>query len=483
MSTHASSNPLKPAAGWRAPRPHGDQRTDPGQRRLETEPAGAAGLPSEDVPLPLHDHRQLIFVGASHRTTPLALLEAIALAPEDVARALPELRALADLREVMVLSTCNRTEIYATTDNPATACQKLESWLLSLERDGHGLAPDHLVLRQEGDAVSHLLRLSCGVDSMMLGETQIAGQIESALKLARQAGTAEGYLTQLVSAASRTCKRARTETAISTGVVSVASAAAYLAQRIFGDLEKRTALIVGAGETGRLAAEHLRSRGVRKIIVANRTLSRAEALAKDLGGQAAILEVREPLLKEADLAVCATYSPAHLFTRESVAATMKGRGGRMLLLVDISMPRNIDPDAGAIENVFLHDMQDLRSIVDQNLSRRAKEVPAVELIVAREAEGFFRHLAGIQAGPMIRDLRERFEAVRRHELDRFLKRFGEEDRELAERLTRDLIQKLLHHPTVEIREAARHPEANSEKLLWVRRLFGLDTRVGERSKK
>ncbi len=467
MSTHVSSNPLKPTDRWDAhPRREGDAPSLPG-----------------NATLPLHDQRRLVFVGASHRTAPLALLEAIALAPGDMRVLLPELRTRTGAQEVMVISTCNRTELYATTDNPVVATRELENWLLGRERDGHGLARDHLVLRQDSDAVSHLLRLACGVDSMMLGETQIAGQIESALALARQAGTAKGYLTQLVSAASRTCKRARTETAISTGVVSVASAAAYLAQRIFGDLEKRTALIVGAGETGRLAAEHLRGRGVRKLIVANRTLSRAEALAKELGGQAAILEVRDSLLRESDLAVCATHSPAHLFTRESVAAAMKGRGGRPLLLVDVSMPRNIDPQAGVIENVFLHDMQDLRSIVDQNLSRRAKEVPVVELIVAHETEGFFRHLAGIQAGPMIRDLRDRFEAVRRHELDRFVKRFREEDRELADRLTRDLIQKLLHHPTVEIRDAARHPEANGEKLLWVRRLFGLDTRVGERSKK
>lgn len=421
------------------------------------------------------DIRNLVFVGASHRTTPLSLLESIALSPEEVAEALPVIRELAGLDEAMLLSTCNRTEVYATAKDVSGAAGALEAWLLGLSRRGHGLSPEHVVHRHERDAVDHLLQVACGVDSMMLGETQIAGQIESSLAIARNAGTAGGYLNQLIAAASRTCKRARTETAISAGVVSVASAAAYLAQRVFGDLERRTAFVVGAGETGRLVAQHLQKRQPKRIAVANRTLARAEELAKAVNAEVVPFEERHSYLKETDLVVCATHSQEPLFTRETVAKAMKSRASRMLLLIDISLPRNVDPAAGELENVFLNDMEDLRRIVDQNLDRRTKELPAVEQIVQKEAEGFFRRLAGVQAGPLIRDLRGRFEEIRERELEKTLGKFSEEDRALAERLTRDMVQKLLHYPTVEIRSAAKSPDLNSEKLLWVRRLFGLDT--------
>ncbi|RPJ43939.1 MAG: glutamyl-tRNA reductase [Candidatus Latescibacterota bacterium] len=351
--------------------------------------------------------------------------------------------------------------------------------MLDIARGEERLRSDHLFRRLERDAAAHLFRVACGADSMMLGETQIAGQIQESLELAQGAGTIGSSLVRLVAASSRACKRARSETGIGAGVVSVASATAYLAQRVFGDLNRKEVLILGAGETGALAARHFQKRRPRALRVANRTPERSRALAAELGSEAIPFEERERALRDSDIVVCATRSPAPLVTRAAVAEAMRHRAGRALLLIDVSLPRNIERSAADIENVFLHDMNDLRQIVDQNLSRRLKELPGVEQIVAKEVEAFFRKEAGIEVDPLIKDLRARFEEIRELELERSLKRFREEDREAARRLASDLMQKLLHRPTVEIREAARRSDGGAEQLLWARRLFGLDARSEE----
>ena len=425
---------------------------------------------------------QLILVGASHKTTPLSILESIALTPDEVCRRLPEIRERAALGEAMLLSTCNRTEVYGTAVDPAAAAVKLEEWLLEIaEREGR-LRPDHIVHRWEREVVDHLFHVTCGVDSMMLGETQIMGQIETSLEIAMKAETAGAGLIRLVSAASRVCKRARSETAISAGVVSVASATTYLARRIFGDLSRRTVMIVGTGETGTLAAKHFRNRPLRRLIVTNRTGSRAEELAREVDGEAVPFEERDRYLGESDVAICATHSKELLFTKEGIGNALAGRASRMLLLIDISLPRNIDPAADGVENVFLHDMNDLKQIVDQNLERRSGEIPLVRQIVQKEVDAFFRGRASLGAGPLIRDLRGKFEAIREKELDRSLRKFREEDHEAVRRLTRDLIQKLIHHPVVEMRESAKTPEIFGERISWFRRLFGLDESDEENDK-
>jgi glutamyl-tRNA reductase len=413
-------------------------------------------------------------VGASHRTAPLSILESIALAPEQIVEFLPEIRDRAGLSEIFILSTCNRTEVYGTATDPLPPAEKIEDWLLELSRRRSPLGQEHIYHRFNQDAVDHLFRVTCGVNSMMVGETEIAGQVEAALSLARRAGTAGNFVTQLFSATSRTCKRARTETSIGAGAVSVASASVHLAERVFGQLDRRTILVVGAGDTGSLAARHFQKHHPQGLCIANRTLERAESLAAEVGGSALPLDRRMEVLPTVDIVVCATHSPEPLFTEEVVREAMKSRPSRVLLLIDISMPSNVEAGVAKIDNVFLDDMNDLHRIVEHNLARRAKEIPAVERIVHEEAENFFRSQASMRAGPLIRDLRGKYEEVRLQELDRYLAQFAEQDRDLAERLTRDIVQKLLHHPSIEIRSVARHPETNRERLLWVRRLFGLE---------
>jgi glutamyl-tRNA reductase len=417
---------------------------------------------------------ELFMVGASHRTAPLEILESVALGPEEVLEALPRLRDDLGLAEVLILSTCNRTEIYGVSASGARGADALEAWFLETARRRAALGREHLVRRFREEAALHLFRVSAGIESMMLGETQIAGQVQEALELARRAGTAGALISRLFAAAARAQKRARSETAISEGSVSVASASVLLARRIFGDLSRRVVLVVGAGETGRLVAQHFTEHRPREILLCNRTRQRAVALAEEVGGRVVDFAQRNEALADADVVVCATRAPDPLFTKTDVRQAMSRRGSRMLLLVDVSLPRNIHPDVTDVSGVFLHDMNDLKAIVEQNLARRAKEVPAVERILGEELRQFLADAAVLEAGPLIRSLRESFETTRRRELDRFLHRFREEDRPLVERLTHDLVQKLLHQPTVELRRMAQRDDLAPEVFLWVRRLFGLE---------
>jgi glutamyl-tRNA reductase len=416
----------------------------------------------------------LILIGSSHHTAPLDLLESLALTPDEAGELLPALRNDLDLDEVMLLSTCNRTEVYGLTRDPKRTAGLAEDRLIALAGDGSGVRSENLYSRAERDAVEHLFRVTCGLDSLILGETEITGQVQRAFELARRVGTAGSFLTQVSSAAFRACKRARSETRINAGTTSVASAAVHMARRVFGDLGRREVAVVGAGETGTLAARHFRQQTPRTLYLANRTPERAEALAAEVDGTAIPLEDWAALLETVDAVVCATHAKTPLITAEMVRSAIQRRPSRMLLIIDVSLPRNVEQEVGELENVFLYDMYDLRKIVEQNLERRAREVPAVEAIIDSELQEFFGRQATMEVGPVIRDLRQRFEIIRRSEIERFKSRFNEEDLPVAERLTRDMINKLLHWPTLEIRSLARDNGSDAEQLSWARRLFGLD---------
>lgn len=422
--------------------------------------------------------QELVLVGANHTTTPLEALESLALGPDEISEILPGLRNEAGLQEILLISTCNRTEVYGVAPDRMRSATTLENWLLDLSRRRSPVSSDHIFHRYDREAVEHIFRVASGIDSMMLGETQIVGQVQDAWDLAQTTETAGAYLNRLFSAAFRAQKRARTETSISSGSVSVASSGVHLARRIFGELSRRSVLVVGAGETGQLAAKHFRKQEPKEIFVSNRTFSRAEELAAELNAKAVPLDASLDTLSSVDIVLCATRAPEPLFTKKNVRKAMASRASRMLLLIDVSLPRNVESEVGEIENVFLHDMYDLRKIVDQNLSRRSREVPAVERIVLEEVEAFFRLHAAMEAGPLIREIREKFEDVRQSELNRYLRKFSEKDRPVVERLTHDLVNKLLHRPTVEMRSLTRDPDAQMDRILWVRRLFGLDRRKG-----
>jgi glutamyl-tRNA reductase len=418
--------------------------------------------------------RELTLIGASHRTAPLDMLGSLALAPDEIARLLPAVREEAGLDEALILGTCNRTEIYGLTADPAAANERLERWLIRLAEPRAEVAPGHLYARSGDDATRHLYRVICGLDSLILGETEIVGQAQRALDLAREAGTAGGFLGQLFAAAFHAGKRSRTETGIGAGTTSVASAAVHLARRVFGDLGRREVLVLGAGETGVLAARHFRQHAPRTLYIANRTPERAAELAREVDGRAIPIDEWVSLLRSVDTVVCATHAKEPLITAPMVREAVRHRGSRMLLLIDLAVTRNIDSAVAGIDNVYRHDLYDMQAIVEQSLARRAREIPAVEAIVDRELAEFIGRRATLEAGPVIRELRERFEELRRQELARFAARFDERYRPVAERLTGDLVNKLLHWPTLELRALAREPDCGGERVAWARRLFGLD---------
>ena len=250
--------------------------------------------------------RELILVGSSHRLTPLNLLESLTLTRDEIRERLPGLKEDEGLDEVVLLSTCNRTEIYAASQDPNRIGANLEQWLADLCRGSEGICSEHIYIKTNRDVVDHLLRTTCGLESLIIGETEIAGQVQDAFELAREIGTAGSFSTQLFSAAFHTSKRARTETDISAGTTSVASASVHLAHRIFGDLSRRSILVVGAGETGRLLCRHFKHHGARELFIANRTIATAQNVAKDFSARAVSLDEIGQVLPQVDVVVCAT---------------------------------------------------------------------------------------------------------------------------------------------------------------------------------
>jgi glutamyl-tRNA reductase len=329
------------------------------------------------------------------------------------------------------------------------------------------------------EMVRHLFRVASSIDSMILGEAQILGQVHDAFGIADRAGTAGPLLHRLLDAAFRVGKRVRSETEVSVGAVSVASAAISLTSHIFWDMEARSALLVGSGETGALAARHLKQQGIGKILVANRTFERAETLARELDAVAVPYQDLEQQLASVSIVVTATSSPTPILRHEMVRRVMAGRRNRPLLILDIAVPRDVEPAVKGLGNVFLYDLDDLQELVNRNLERRRQEIPKVEAIIEHEIEQFLRWYGGLGAAPVIRELRERFERLRADEVEKHAHRFCEKDRVHVDALTRSLVNKLLHEPSTSIRHFHKHGANALVRLETVRELFGL-TNDGKR---
>ncbi len=412
----------------------------------------------------------LTLVGINHRSASMQELEEAALDENGVRRTLKSIVAHPRIAEAAIIATCNRTEAYLVGEESEGAAGVGRELLRSLG----SVNEDAIFVKFGRDAVAHLCRVAAGIDSLMVGEVQILGQVKTAYTLASDERSAGPLLGKLFGAAFRAGKRARTETQIGQGAVSVSYAALGLAQKIFTDLRNRTLLLVGAGETAALAGRHFAEAQVGSIIIANRTLERGERLAEELGGRAiALADIAEALV-HADVVVTATSAQIPVITREQVATAKHKRGNRTLVFIDIAMPRDVDPRVNDLDGVFVHDMGALESIVQKNLERRRREIPRVEAIVAEEVE---RHLGwekGLESGATIRDLRERFERVRSEEIAAATGKLTPAEVEKLDRLTRSLVNKLLHEPMTRIRRP--RPEAGNPVALLAaaRELFALD---------
>lgn len=419
---------------------------------------------------------ELLVVGCSHRTAPLELRESLAFAPEQVLEALRLARHENVLAETMILSTCHRTEFYSLATDVSRAEAYVREMISRLKgSDLLGSGPYAYAYRDH-ETARHLLRVATGLDSIVLGEVQILGQVKEAYNLACQGGSAGVFLSRLLETALRAGKRARSETEIGAGAVSFTSAAVTLTKKIFSDLSDKHVLIVGAGEFGRLAAQHFLAERPGELVVANRTRAHAEKLCEELdgGAQPADLRELEALLRRADVVVSAVTASQPILDEDTVRHVARERAGRALVLADLGVPRNVAPSAARLDNVFLYSLESLQTIVDQNLAKRRREIPRVEAIVEEEIERYFQWTRGLQVTPVVKELRERFEAIRAHEVETRLRGLNPADRSAVDALTRSIINKILHRPTTQIRSIDVTSPEGLSRLDAVRELFGLD---------
>jgi glutamyl-tRNA reductase len=402
---------------------------------------------------------EFLCIGLSFRTASLAVRERLAL---PCVRQVELLQRLAQApTEALLLSTCNRVELYLASPDMAQARERARE---ELSRLAGAEVLTHVYERQGEAALAHLFRVASSLESLVLGEAQVLGQVKSALARSQEAGAAREELTRVLSAAFRCAKRVRTETAIGRSATSMASVAVSLAGKSLGGLAGRTVLLVGAGEMAELTARHLRQAGAGHLRVCNRTLAHAELLAEEVGGTAHPFEELHALLGPADVVVCSTASPLPLFTRETVEAAVRARQGRPLVMVDLSVPRNIAPDVGGLVGVHTHDVDDIQRFVAENVAVRAEEARKAEALVTREVERFLRERTERDGLPVLARLRQHAEEIARAEVERTLASLGEElsekQRKRIEAMGRAIVNKLLHGPTARLRMAGPLPDDN-----------------------
>jgi glutamyl-tRNA reductase len=425
----------------------------------------------------------LFLLGVSHHTAPVDLRERLDFSSRDVGDAVRTLAGRGTAAEAVLLSTCNRSEVYVVTDQPDRAQAEIVDFLATY----HGLPAatfvPHLVERTDLDVVRHLFRVAAGLDSRIVGEPQILGQVKDAFQAAAGRQAVGPLLTRLFQHAFAVGKRVRSETALGEGAVSMGYAAVELARRTFGRLQGRNVLVIGAGEISTLAAQHLRSQGAGNIAVANRTASGAETLAQAVGGNTVAWHDLSGAIAGADIVVSATGAPRPVLTRDLVEAATNGRAARPLFIIDLAVPRDVEPSVGALRDVFVYNVDDLQALMHENTSKRGAEILHAEGIVGDEVVRFGAWRRSMGAVPAVVALRRRFDAIRRTELDRLgvkLSSLTEADRARVEDVTRLIIEKLLLEPTERLKAATDEETqmAYAEALVHLFRAGGGHARRG-----
>jgi len=410
----------------------------------------------------------IVVVGLSHRTAPIAIREKLVLEPDGLPDFLRELVQRPEVGEALLVSTCNRVELVAAGRSGFDS--NLEQLGKACVAALAARAPDiasHLYTHQGGMAVRHLFRVAASLDSMVLGEPQILGQVKDAYELARRAGTVGSVLHRTLPRAIRAAKRVRTETAIGSGQVSVPSVAVDLTKQIFADLTGRVAVLVGSGEMAESVARLLKASGA-AIIVVGRTLSRAEELAHSVGGSARPWEALKQSIVEADVVITSTSAPHHVIDYDMVNAARRARRGKNQFFIDLAVPRDVDPRIEELDGEFLYNVDDLSKVVSETLSTRSREAASAEAIIGREAEGYDRWADAEQATPTIVALRARLSSALEEEMSRSfrgrLKHLSAEDRAAVGKMLESSVNRLLHQPTIRLRQAALERAADTLSL-------------------
>ncbi len=415
----------------------------------------------------------LILVGINHRTAPLEVRERVAFSDSEILEVLSRIRTENTLAEGLVLSTCNRTEFYGLSLDNGAAELYIRKLMDAGNRIDLSRHPGYAYTLTATESVRHLFRVAAGLDSMILGEAQILGQVKQAYKLAVDGGTSGIILNRLLHAAMTVGKRVRTDTKLGGGAVSVAGAASELAAKIFRDLTSRSVLLIGVGEMGKLTARHMMERGVSRLTIANRTFSGADELAREMGGKALPLERLDEAVVEADIVISSTGSTEPIVDVDFMKSVISLRSGRPIYIIDIAVPRDFESEVGRLDGVFLHNMDAMNLLVKKNVQKRRVEIPKAETIVEQELESFVNWRRSLVATPTIKKLREKLEEIRSLEVSRHRKHFCKEDSQQVDQLTESLINKVLHPLMSHLKEWSGDDEMGALRIDTVYEIFDL----------
>ena len=415
-------------------------------------------------------------VGLSHKTAPVEVREQFAFPEDDLPAALQAALELPEVSEAVILSTCNRVEILARAEtDDGNIGPVLGRFLAEFRRRDFTEIERYLYEYRQRDALRHIFRVASSLDSMVIGESQILGQVKTAYAVARACGALGGTLEEVLTRAFAVAKQIRTETGIASSAVSVSYAAVELAKKIFGSLEGKRILLIGAGKMSELAAKHLLNSGAAGIFVANRTPERAEELAATLQGRAVPFDQILEYAAQCDILISSTGAPGFIISKADAQHVLGERRNRPIFLIDIAVPRNIDPEANKLDNLFLYDIDDLQQVVNANLKERLREAHRGEQIAEQEVERLLRRLKTLDVVPTIIDLRTRLEEIRTAELARMSSQLSDltpEQREAIEAMTRGMVNKILHHPVSHLKTLAQQPDG-LKLVETVRRIFNL----------
>lgn len=415
-----------------------------------------------------------LVIGLNHKTAPVELREKLAFTGERLEEGLLQIRALPGISEDIIISTCNRVEIYLNTADTQKALAEIKKFLVNFFDVSADSLDTSLYVLEDHEAIRHVFRVASSLDSLVVGEPQILGQLKEAFEFALEKRTTGVLLNRLMKKAISVAKRVRTETRIAENAVSISFAAVELAKKIFTDLTDRSFMLLGAGEMAELAAKHMINNGVRDIMIANRTYETGCRLADEFQGRAVRFEDFVGEMMHADIVICSTGAPSYVLHKPQMQKVMKERKNRPVFIIDISVPRNIDPAINDLDNVYLYDVDDLQGVVDTNVMERQKEALKADEIIGQEIETFRRWLLSLDAVPTVVALREKAEAIKREELEKLLNRMpdlGEKERKAFEGAASAIINKLIHAPTVALKEDA---EDKDVLIALIKRLYGLN---------
>jgi glutamyl-tRNA reductase len=425
----------------------------------------------------------LFAVSINHNTAPIELREALFFGDEEIKKFVDITRGNL-FNEGLIISTCNRTEIYGIPAKKDLQYSEILNSIISI-KPVNNIKPGYFKNLFSREAVIHLFEVITGIDSLLIGDNQIYHQVKDSFQLSEDLHFAGFLMKRLFDFATKTGKRAITETEISEGAVTVSYAAVQLIEKIFSSLGKKSALVIGTGESGEIAAKHLKERGIGKLAVTNRTIERAEKVAQKLNAKILSFTNFKEYLHEYDIIISATSSDNLILTKDNIKAAMKKRNYANMVLMDIAVPRDIDPDSKEIEYVFYNDIDSLNIIVEQNLEKRKNEIPRVKNIIKEEVDNFFEWYNSLEVAPTIKDLRDYFEAIREDEVSKNKNRFSSDDQEKLEIVTKRIINKILHHPTLELRKlntSNNNFDETAVKMSLLRDLFGIDNNKKEEGK-